>query len=78
MSATAPTLLESMRQVGALLHAADLRGADERLQAIVAEHPDHVEALRLLGGLRLGRGDVDGAEALLRKALTLDPHWAPT
>jgi tetratricopeptide (TPR) repeat protein len=78
MPTATPTLLESMRQVGALLHAGDLHGADERLQAIVAEHPGHVEALRLLGGLRLGRGDVDGAEALLRKALTLDPHWAPT
>jgi tetratricopeptide (TPR) repeat protein len=77
-SATAPALLESMRQVGALLQAGDLRGAHERLQAIVGEHPDCVEALRLLGGLRLGSGDAAGAEALLRRALALDPNWAPT
>lgn len=78
MSATVPTLPESMRQVGALLHAGDLRQAHERLQAIVSEHPDCAEALRLLGGLRQSFGDTPGAEALLRKALALDPNWAPT
>ena len=67
-----------MRQVGALLQGGDPRSAYERLQAIVAEHPDCVEALRLLGGLRLGFGDAEGAEALLRRALALDPNWAPT
>ncbi|MBD8897934.1 2OG-Fe(II) oxygenase family protein [Rhodanobacter sp. DHG33] len=78
MAITPPTLLESMRQVGALLQSGDLRGAHERLQAIVATQPDCVEALRLLGALRLGLGDADGAEALLRRALALDPNWAPT
>lgn len=74
----APALLEAMRQVGALLQAGDLRTAHHRLQAIVASHPDCVEALRLLGGLRQGAGDTAGAETLLRRALTLDPNWAPT
>jgi tetratricopeptide (TPR) repeat protein len=77
--ATIPlTLPESMRQAGALLQTGDLRGAHERLQAIVAEHPDCAEALRLLGGLRQHFGDAEGAEALLRHALALDPSWAPT
>ena len=70
--------LDALRQVGALLQTGELRGAHERLQAIVAEHPDCVEALRLLGGLRQGFGDAEGAEALLRQALALDPGWAPT
>jgi tetratricopeptide (TPR) repeat protein len=78
MTTAAPAPLDSMRQVGALLQAGELRNAHERLQAIVAEHPDCVEALRLLGGLRLGFGDAAGAEALLRRALALDPDWAPT
>ena len=78
MATPLPSLLESMRQVGALLQAGDLHGAHDRLQAIVAEHPHNVEALRLFGGLRLGMGDLDGAEVLLRKALALDPYWAPT
>lgn len=67
-----------MRQIGSLLQAGDLRGAHDRLQQIVEAHPDHVEALRLLGGLRQAFGDADGAEALLRRALALDPGWAPT
>ena len=78
MPTTSTTLLEPMRQIGALLQTGDLRHAHERLQVIVAEHPDNVEALRLLGGLRLGFGDAEDAEALLRRALTLDPNWAPT
>lgn len=67
-----------MRQVGALLQAGDLRSAHQRLQAIVAEHPDCAEALRLLGGLRQSFGDTEGAEALLRQAMALDPNWGPT
>jgi tetratricopeptide (TPR) repeat protein len=78
MATPAPTLLESMRQVGTLLQSGDLRSAHDRLQAIVAEHPDCAEALRLLGGLRLGFGDAESAEVLLRRALALDPNWAPT
>ena len=70
--------LDALRQVGALLQAGELRSAHERLQAIVAKHPDCVEALRLLGGLRQGFGDAEGAEALLRRALALDPGWTPT
>ena len=78
VSTPAPVPLDALRQVGALLQVGKLRDAHDRLQAIVAEHPDCVEALRLLGGLRLGIGDAEGAEALLRRALALDPGWAPT
>ncbi len=78
MSTPAAMPLDALRQVGALLQAGALREAHGRLQAIVAEHPDCAEALRLLGGLRLGFGDAQAAEALLRRALALDPGWAPT
>ena len=78
MSTPAPVPLDALRQVGALLQAGELRGAHERLQAIVAAHPDCAEALRLLGGLRQAFGDIEGAEVLLRKALALEPGGAPT
>lgn len=67
-----------MQQVGRLLQAGDLRGAHDRLESIVQEHPDYAEALRLLGGVRQALGDMEGAEALLRKAMAIDPGWAPT
>ena len=73
-----PTVLDAMRHVGVLLQTGDFRGARDRLQAIVEQHPDYAEALRLLGGVRLALGDNEGAEALLRKAVAVDPGWAPS
>lgn len=78
MSTFSPTLLDAMRDVNALLQAGELRLAHDRLAAIVEENPECVEALRLLAGTRQARGDIDNAEALLRKALALDPNWTPT
>lgn len=78
MSTLTPSLREAMQQVGALLQGGDLRAAHDRLQPIVAEHPDYAEGLRLLGGIRQAMGDAAGAEALLRKAMAADPGWAPT
>ena len=78
MSNLSPTVLDAMRHVGVLLQTGDFRGARDRLQAIVEQHPDYAEALRLLGGVRLALGDNEGAEALLRKAVAVDPGWAPS
>ena len=78
MSSLPPALLEAMQRIGGLLQSGDLRGAHDQLQAVVEAHPDYVEALRLLGGIRQNFGDTKGAEALLRKAMALDPGWAPT
>ena len=78
MSNLSPTVLDAMRHVGVLLQTGDFRGACDRLQAIVEQHPDYAEALRLLGGVRLALGDNEGAEALLRKAVAVDPGWAPS
>jgi tetratricopeptide (TPR) repeat protein len=78
MSSLPPALLNAMQQVGRLLQGGDLRGAHDRLQGVVEAHPDYVEALRLLGGIRQSFGDADGAETLLRRALAIDPGWAPT
>ena len=78
MSTLSPPLREAMQQIGMLLQAGDLRGAHDRLQSVVKQHPDYAEALRLLGGVRQALGDIEGAEALLRKAMAADPGWAPT
>jgi tetratricopeptide (TPR) repeat protein len=78
MSTVPPTVIDAMRHVGSLLQAGDFRGAHDRLQAIVEQHPDYAEALRLFGGVRLTLGDTEGAETLLRKAVAADPGWAPS
>ncbi|MBE1161453.1 putative 2OG-Fe(II) oxygenase [Dyella acidiphila] len=78
MPSTSPALLHTMQHIGSLLQGGDLRSAHDHLLAVVDAHPDYVEALRLLGGIRQSFGDADGAEMLLRKALALDPGWAPT
>ncbi|MFK2892577.1 putative 2OG-Fe(II) oxygenase [Dyella flagellata] len=78
MSTPPPAVLEAMQQIGKMLQAGDLRAAHDRLQSIVEQHPEYAEGLRLLGGVRQALGDVEGAEALLRKAMRADPGWAPT
>jgi tetratricopeptide (TPR) repeat protein len=73
-----PTLLDAMRRVDTLLKTGNLRAAHDHLAMIVEGNPECVEALRLLAGTYQAFGDNDAAEALLRKALALDPNWAPT
>jgi tetratricopeptide (TPR) repeat protein len=67
-----------MRSASALLQAGSFRAAHDQLAAIAGENPDFVEALRLFAGTKQALGDVAGAEALLRRALALDPNWTPT
>jgi tetratricopeptide (TPR) repeat protein len=71
-------LLQAMRGINGLLQARKIREAHDQLQAIVEGNPRYVEALRLLAGTKQALGDVAAAEGLLRRALTLDPHWTPT
>ncbi|WP_158544915.1 tetratricopeptide repeat protein [Dyella monticola] len=78
MPTLSPALLAAMQQVVHMLQAGDLRRAHDQLQSIVEQHPDYAEALRMLGGIEQTLGDIDGAEALLRKAMAADPGWAPT
>ncbi len=73
-----PALLAAMRQVSTRLQAGEFRQAHDELERIVAANPGIVEALRLLAGAKLALGDGRGAESLLRRALELDPHWAPS
>jgi Tfp pilus assembly protein PilF len=78
MTVISPALIEDMRRVSELLRDGSFRGAQEQLEAVLASNPNFVEALRLLAGTRQALGDPAGAEALLRRALELDPGWTPT
>ncbi len=71
-------LIESMRGISDELHSGRFREAHDSLEAVVAAHPAYPEALRLLAGTKLVLGDSAAAEALLRRALDLDPRWTPT
>lgn len=74
----AATLLAAMQEVNGLLQTGDFRSAHARLATIARDNPDYVEAQRLLGGVTLMLGDAAGAERILRRAIELDPGWAPT
>lgn len=67
-----------MRAISAQLQAGQFRIAHDQLEKIVAAHPGFAEAQRLLAGTKLALGDPAAAEALLRRALELDPSWTPT
>jgi tetratricopeptide (TPR) repeat protein len=71
-------LLETMRRISDELQTGRFREAHDRLEAVVAAHPTYAEALRLLAGTKLALGDSAAAEALLRRALDIDPRWTPT
>ena len=78
MSVNNPALIDTMRQISALLKTGSYRPAHDQLESIVEAHPEFVEALRLLAGTKQALGDTPAAELLLRRALTLDPTWTPT
>lgn len=67
-----------MRAISAQLQGGQFRAAHDRLEAIVAANPTFAEAQRLLAGTKLALGDPAAAEALLRRALEVDPAWTPT
>ncbi|HEY4969162.1 MAG TPA: tetratricopeptide repeat protein [Steroidobacteraceae bacterium] len=72
------TLAESMRRISGLLQSGQFSAAHSQLESLVTANPDYVEGLRLLGGTKQALGDTPQAESLLRRALEIDPRWAPT
>ncbi|HET9330535.1 MAG TPA: tetratricopeptide repeat protein, partial [Steroidobacteraceae bacterium] len=71
------TLAESMRRVSGLLQSGQYGAAHAQLEALVAANPTYVEGLRLLAGTKQALGDIVQAEALLRRALEIDPLSTP-
>ncbi|MDE0271786.1 MAG: sulfotransferase, partial [Gammaproteobacteria bacterium] len=50
--------------------------ASRQYRALLAESPNDVDAMRLLAGILASQSDVEEAEALLRKAVSLAPDYA--
>ena len=89
-SATAQTA-RSPRGSGAMLAAlnADLEAAIDHHQAgrldhaakayrkIILRHPNHPDALHLLGVVRMQAGDFGEAEKLIRRAISINDKAAP-
>ena len=50
--------------------------ASRGYRELLAESPGNVDAMRLLAAILAGRSDVEEAEALLRKAVSLAPDYA--
>jgi tetratricopeptide (TPR) repeat protein len=74
----AVTLADSMRRISGLLQSGQYRAAHEQLESLVAANPGYVEGLRLLAGTKQALGEGAQAEALLRRALEIDPRSPPT
>lgn len=56
-----------------LAQVGQLDAALGRVESLVVDHPDDPDAIYLRGAIRLGRGDVTGAESDLGRALDLAP-----
>ena len=72
------TLTDSMRRISGLLQSGQYSVAHSQLESLVTANPDYVEGLRLFAGTKQALGDLAQAESLLRRALEIDPTWAPT
>ncbi len=71
-------LAESMRRISGLLQSGQYDAAHAQLESLVTANPNYVEGLRLFAGTKQVLGDLTQAESLLRRALEIDPRWAPT
>jgi tetratricopeptide (TPR) repeat protein len=71
-------LAESMRRISGLLQSGQYSAAHSQLESLVTANPHYVEGLRLFAGTKQALGDLAQAESLLRRALKIDPLWAPT
>jgi tetratricopeptide (TPR) repeat protein len=76
--AKAPKDMDLLFALGALLdRQGDVAGAQSRMRALLAAHPDHAAAMNFLGYVLAQAGrDLDEAERLVRRALTLRPDNA--
>jgi Flp pilus assembly protein TadD len=55
-----------------------LDDAEAEVDRLLSAQPDNADALSLKAAVRIQRGDLTGAEALLRQVLEIDPRQAST
>jgi tetratricopeptide (TPR) repeat protein len=67
-----------MRRISGLLQSGQFGAAHAQLESLLAANPDYVEGMRLLAGTKQALGEGAQAEALLRRALVIEPGSAPT
>jgi len=70
---TAPELDAQLRDASASLGRGELAQAETLCRSVLANHPNNVVALNLLGLVRAQGGDRQGAEELLRRSVDIDP-----
>ena len=66
---------EAFHRAEALLRDREAEPAIRQLQEILREHPEEVNSLRLLGAVRLARGDTGAAIEHLSRAVALAPGF---
>jgi predicted O-linked N-acetylglucosamine transferase (SPINDLY family) len=72
-----PNIAQSM-QIGLGHHqAGQLRQAEDLYRLVLAQQPNHFDALHLLGVVLCQKGELDLAVDLLQRALALNPDYAP-
>ncbi|MDE2136852.1 MAG: tetratricopeptide repeat protein [Gammaproteobacteria bacterium] len=67
-----------MRRISGLLQSGDYGAAHAQLEAVLAANPGYVEGMRLLAGTKQALGEGAQAEALLRRALGIEPESSAT
>jgi predicted O-linked N-acetylglucosamine transferase (SPINDLY family) len=68
-----PTIRDALLQALQLQQAGHLDQAERVYRQVLAEHPDHADALHLLGSVHLARRQFAPAETLVRRAIVIHP-----
>ncbi len=77
-AAMPPQLQSAMAALSELCRKGDLARAAQQADALLAQHPDSLQLLRLAGAIAAQQGRFDQAEAAFARALALDPACART
>ncbi|MGV3490298.1 MAG: tetratricopeptide repeat-containing sulfotransferase family protein [Devosia sp.] len=73
-TAPKPAIEAILRQGIALQQSRDFIGAERQYQTVLRDHPDHPDALNLLGTLAMEAKRLDVAEQLFTRALAKEPR----
>src|SRR5690349_18648891 len=71
------TIQDRLENAASLLQANRIPEAERQLNSILILTPNNQDALNLLGTIRAQQGRLDDAEALLIRAVKVDPSFVP-